>query len=473
LDRTYQGHFKPYEDVSIEVACLAKALRLLPNLKRVSIREYEDDIMGASNGTDHLKIPSFYLRICRRLRVNPKDVSWSTMFGASGRSYTKGFLTAAFSADCRLQKLKAKSIDGRAIFGVVPMKSPSAFQQVSIFKNIMDGLRELELSFRNDTLVSNANHIEAVGQLLKAAKRLKKLRLRLTDCSTNRYHYSNEDLMSDFAGLVETSTGTWLCKPLVPKLEVLIVDACICHDEDLMHFLKLHAGTLRRLELSNITLLGGDDRRECWVRLIKHLKTELKLASISFSGWFSNGGRQQWSVTKDTVGVDRLKAKVESYILDRRIRDCPLEPVAIKPNEGDVEKPANGEEFEGDLTWTMVYSNRYADHTDWLPTEPSFGVNSNVVSAQSSESGEPTSPPQSDAGSWAAVDSTEMPPQDHLNFTPASVSEFEMLIDVGAGATEFQSWKVLSSSSMKAGEASAPVPPTTWNWTPASPSFMA
>ncbi len=29
LERTFQGHFKPYEEMSIEVACLAKALRLI------------------------------------------------------------------------------------------------------------------------------------------------------------------------------------------------------------------------------------------------------------------------------------------------------------------------------------------------------------------------------------------------------------------------------------------------------------
>ena len=242
-----------------------------------------------------------------------------------------------------------------------------------------------------------------------------------------------------------------------------------------MHFLKLHSSSLRRLELSNITLLGGEDRRECWVRLIKHLKTELKLASISFSGWFSNGGRQQWSVAKDTVGVERLKARVENYVVDRRSRDCPLEPVAIRPNEGDVEKPANGEEFEGDLTWTMVYS-RSADHVDWQPTEPSFGINSNAVSLHSSESesesGELIPTPQSDSDSWGVLED----PDSHSDVSPAveiTLPSFELLVDPGATPTEPQTYGVMSKPPLQGHVPYLSMDHTTGNWTPISPPFMA
>ncbi|OCT53468.1 hypothetical protein CLCR_09924 [Cladophialophora carrionii] len=473
LDTTSIGHFKPYEDMSIEVACLAKALRLMPNLKEACIREYEDE---PSNGipahltTSDIKVPSFYLRLCKKMRVDPEKVSWSTMVGASGRSYAKGFITAAFSADCRLQELKAKGIDGRAMFGVVPMKSSALFQQVNIFKNATDSLRYLEFSFRNDTLISTANHIEAVREMLRSAKRLRTLRLKLTDCSTSHHHYADEDLMSDFCGLVESSTGIWLCKPLLPKLENLIIDACICHDEDLMHFLRIHSGTLRRLELSNITLLGGDDRRECWVRMIKHLKTELKLASISFSGWFSNGGRQQWSVARDPVGPERLKAKVEKYVIDRRIRVCPLEPVAIKPNEGDVEKPANGEEFEGDLTWTMVYSNRHTDHVDWQPTEPSFGINSPTVSSQTSEAGDSTPlPGHSESDTWGE------PEPENIDAYPGGVQlpDFDTVFGVGSGIPDIQSWSVFSSSPGKLPQATPSDVPAAWYSAPFASISMA
>ncbi|KAK5190153.1 hypothetical protein LTR47_010080 [Exophiala xenobiotica] len=398
LERAAQGRFQPYEDMAIEVAMLAKALRILPNLRELRVREHED----GSGATSHrgsfnlLKVPFFYSKMCNMVKIDPQFVNFSHMTGTSGRSYTKGILTAAFSAGTRLHEFKTKNVDGRAMFGVVPMKAPAAYQQIAIFRAVTDNLRSLELSFRNDTLITTANHVEAVQSLLKSAKKLKHLRLRLTDYSVTRCQYSDDD-MSDLVALLETPTASWTSQPLVPRLETLAIDACICHDEDLIHLLKIHASTLKRLELANITLLGNEDRRECWVKLIKHLKTDLKLASITFSGWFSNGGRQQWFVAKDSVDPGRLKARVEKYVVDKRIRQCPLELMAIKPNQGDVEKPENGEEYEGDMTWTMIYSSPFTDNMDWQLAEPSFGLPSvDNTSGPFSASGEVS--PAGDAG---------------------------------------------------------------------------
>lgn len=373
LERASQGRFQPYEDMAIEVAILIKALRMLPNLREIRVWDYEDPLEMRGN-LPSLKVPFFYHKMCQLVKIDPKVVNFSTMAGSSGRSYTKGVLTAAFSAGNRLHTFKTNNVDGRALFGVVPMKPAMALQQVGIYHEVMEHLQFLNLSFRNDTLVTTANHIQALQSLLRSAKKLKHLKIRLTDCSVNRYQYSDDELMSDLVGLLETPTGGWVSRPLLPRLERLTIDACICHDEDLIQFLKIHSSTLRQLELSNITLLGGEDRRECWVKLIKHFKTDLKLASIAFSGWFSNGGRQQWFVAKDSIGDNRLKARVEKYVTDKRIHECPLEHIAIKPNQGDVEKPANGEEYEGDLTWTMVYSKRFGDQMDWQLTVPSFGI---------------------------------------------------------------------------------------------------
>jgi hypothetical protein len=245
---------------------------------------------------------------------------------------------------------------------------------MSVFSGIVENLCMLEISFRNDTLTTRAHHLEAIQSFLRPAKHLKTLRMQLNDRSTTHHPYSEDRLLSDFTGLLETPTGNWLSGPLLPQLETLIIDACICRNDDLLHFLKIHSSTLRHLELSNVTLLGSDDHRECWVKLIKRFKTDLRLCSISFSGWLSNAGRQQWFVAKDNVGMGRLKARVERYVVDKNTGECPLERVAIKPTQSDVEKPANGEEYEGDLTWTMVYSSRFGDRTEWQLTPPSFAI---------------------------------------------------------------------------------------------------
>jgi hypothetical protein len=355
------------DDASVEVACLGKALRQLPNVKRVCIREPGE--IGTIAVAD---VPFFYLKICSNLGVNPDSVSWSTMHrrtssrGAVQRSYTKGFLMAAYMTECKFHSIKAKNIDATNMFGHLstkPLTDGSFTQRLGMYKNVIDSVRQLELSFRNEILTSSphvpnaVNYIDAIQHMLKAGKRVRKLRLKLSDLSKCRGYYADEDLVSDFTGILESVNGTWSPKSFMPHLHTLVIDACVCRVEDLMHFLKIHSRTLRQLELSNVTLLSGDSGRECWVRLIKHLKSALRLTSVSFSGWLSNGGRQQWSVAKETIDNQRLKARVERYVVERQVRQCPLDAVAIKPYQQDVEKPADGTEIEGDLTWTMVYSH--------------------------------------------------------------------------------------------------------------------
>lgn len=391
LDRVSQGRFYPYEDMALEVAMLSKALRILPNAREIRVRDYEE-----SSNAVITKIPYFYQKLCRLSRVDPSKVDFTKMIGSNGRSYTKGIMTAAFSAGLRLQSLKSKNLDARALFGVVPMKSSAAYQQLCIFQAVMDSLRVLELSFRNASLMSTACHIDCIQSLLKCAKKLKTLTLRLTDYTTTRYQYPDDELSSELSILLESSTGAWLSRPLLPRLENLTIEACICHSEDLIHFLKIHAATLRRLELSNITLLGSEDRRECWVHLIKHFKSQLKLSHVSFSGWLTNGGRQHWFVAKDNVSEDRLKAKVERYIVDKHILVCPLDRLAIQANQSDVGKPANGKEWEGDITWTMIYASRMGgDPMDWQLTVPVFG-------AQASEEPDPPSTAEDDVQSMTS-----------------------------------------------------------------------
>ncbi|KIW15662.1 hypothetical protein PV08_05711 [Exophiala spinifera] len=377
IEAVTQGRFQPYEDMAIEVAMLGKALRLLPNLRALRVREHEDsEEPGPFTSLASLKIPYFYQKMCKKYKVSLEAVKFSSMAGTPGRSYTKGILTAAYSSNIRLHSLKAMNVDARGMFGAMAIRPTGANHQLRLLRDVLQDLQELELGFRNDTLLPTANHIEAISFLLRSAKKLKRLKLRMTDCSLTRCQYTDDDLVSDLAALLETHTAGWTHRPLAPRLETLTLDACICHDQDLLHFLKLHGATLRHLNLSNITLLGGADRRECWVKVIKRFKTDLKLTSVSFSGWFTNGGRQQWFVATDNVDPNRLKPRVEKYVVDKRVQECPLDHVAIKPHLSDVEKPANGEEFEGDLTWTMVYANPLADNVDWQPTEPSFGGSS-------------------------------------------------------------------------------------------------
>lgn len=390
LNRTMQGRFQSYDEMSLEVAMLTKALVCLPNLRQVEIRESDDTAPPRA-----ASMPRFYQKLCRAVNIDLGKVDISITRGISDRSHTKGFLLAAFSAGMRLESLKASALDGRTLLGDGPVRTSVGHQQFSLYRMAMAHLQVLHLAFKNNTLSATAMHLRSVLSLLKSAKNVKELKLRLTDCSVTRYEYQEDDLLSDLSPLLETETGGWTTQPILPHLESLSIKACICHDEDLMHFLKIHSASLRTLELSNISLLGSSDHRECWVRLIKRLQTELKLKSMLFSGWFSNGGRQQWFVAKDTAGPGRLKSRVQKFVVDQSIRECPLETAAIEPTQGDVARPANGQEYHGDLTWAMVYAvNEHGGFGDLQPTAPVF-----VSLGEASDSVTQKKPPPN----WAAV----------------------------------------------------------------------
>lgn len=379
LDVATQGRFQPQEDMGVEVSMLAKALRLLPNLRALRVREIEGlRHPGPSSPLATFKIPYYYQKMCQKYRVILDASKYSSMSGTPGRSYTKGILTAAYSSNTRLHSLKTMNIDGRGMFGLVAPRPTGANPQLRLLRDVLQDLQELELGFQKDSLVSMANNIEAISFLLKAARKLKRLRLRMSDCTLTRCQFVADEFPSDLATLLETPAAGWIHRPLVPRLETLTLDGCVCHDQDLLHLLKLHSATLRHLKLSHIALLGVGARRKCWVNLIKRFKTDLKLTSISFSGSFNNGGRQQWFVATDSVDPNRLKARVERYVVDKRVRECPLERVAIKPDQADVDKPVNGEEWEGDLTWTMVYNSRFSNQVVWELAQPSFGISSSM-----------------------------------------------------------------------------------------------
>ena len=414
LDRVSQGRFNAYDDMSVEVAMLSKALRLLSNVREIRVRDYDE----ASNATI-TKVPQFYRKLCRLAKVDPDTVDFAKMNGGSGRSYTKGLMTAVFSTDLRIQSFKSKNLDARSFFGQgsASMKSSGVNQQLRIFQAVVRHLRVLDLSFRNGTLMSTASHIDCVQMILKSCTKLKKLTLHLTDYTTTRYQYPDDELASELSILLESSTGSWVAQPLLPRLESLKIDACICHSEDLIHFLKIHATTLRKLEMSNITLLGGEDRRECWVSLIKYFKSDLNLSHVSFNGWLTNGGRQHWFVAKDNICKDRLKAKVERYIVDKHVPVCPLEALAIQPDQSDVVKPANGKEWEGDITWTMIYSSRHGgDPMDWQLTVPVFGAPAAGASDPSTADGDDIQSVNSETspGTWDQWGSAALPGVDEL-----------------------------------------------------------
>lgn len=113
-------------------------------------------------------------------------------------------------------------------------------------------------------------------------------------------------------------------------LKYLHLEGIFVGERELMIFLEAHAGTLKRLELvdmslySNFPLGHGIESDLSWISLMKPMRRRLQLDHISFSGSLIDN-LEKWVVRKDQepcksgIGerhTDCLKARIENFITD-------------------------------------------------------------------------------------------------------------------------------------------------------------
>ncbi|KIV90588.1 hypothetical protein PV10_07874 [Exophiala mesophila] len=395
FDRATNSCFTTNEDTSIEIAWLSKVIRMFPHLNEIIIREC--DRFGAI--IDPVSIPHFYDKMCTMVNINPCNVNFDNMGILAGRSYTRSMLMAVFTTGCPLKIVRSTTADLNQTFAMHRGEKASTSYLLSIYEDVVANLSILELSFCPR---GSDRSLSAIQFMLSAATRLKSLSLSLgNDPSTNAY-LAQDDMPSQLGDIFKTRAGSRAFKPTLPNLEYLALDGCISQEEDLIHFLSIHSSTLRHVHLSDMALLVVHERHGCWVEIIKSMRRMLQLSSATFDGWFSNGGRQHWFVIKDRVSPERLKTKVEKFVVKQGSRDCPLERVAIKPYENDVGAVVNAEEWEGDLSWTMVY-NRFENGVEFF-----WGLNTTIFSEVSSVAGNPILPPS--PPSLDMIKAKEQPP---------------------------------------------------------------
>ena len=132
------------------------------------------------------------------------------------------------------------------------------------------------------------------------------------------------------------------------------------------------------LFLTDLTILPQEDyiRRACLVDLVKLLRN-MQLLIIQLSGALTNCGNQKWLVGQSS-GENTLYNKVHDYMLwegeyAKRDAECPLDFVAVKEGQWDVNVPTEDTEenqnWKGDESWKM---NNYQHHGEggiWVPVE--------------------------------------------------------------------------------------------------------
>lgn len=256
-----------------------------------------------------------------------------------------------------LQDAKWSSLGGHFAFASTSQRN----ETLSSWKCVLENVLDLGLSFRGSLSRQSVDSIRPLRRFLKACSRVRTLRLSFNEPIQKRYS-QDQRLCSYLGPLLSPGSST---RPLMPCLESLYLRNTTTSQHDLVKFLSIHAKSLQKLSLANISLLrhDGQDRRSCWVETIKSFRSLLNLAQVEFSGYLTNGGRQKWYVSENAADIGRIRPRVQRYITDKTTKGCPLEMLAISSGREDVqEAPPGTDEFRGDWTWAMLYPSSNKRH---------------------------------------------------------------------------------------------------------------
>ena len=350
LRKSIQAQIKSGDDGAAEVVYLTRLLLALPNLRELTIRE-----ASATFEMVH-SVPQYYQKVCKDAELPTSAMRLAGGFGMldAQHSHTRNFLLAAYSTGRKIETMDLGAVSWHTFFRtpVDPAQPPT--HDFRIRQELFRNIKQLDLSFRGSPSRDLAANLKPLRELLKSCETLENLYLSFTNLINRRYSTDHRS----FSYLSPLLGDPRTMRPLMPRLRELYLNSAFCTQQDLVHFLAMHTSNLRHVSLSNISLLRHEskDTRSCWVQVIKGMKSLLRLDTVYFSGWLSNGGRQIWHVSEDASEDDRLRPAVIKYLLDRKVQKCPLDHVAIVADQEDLEKPKHGW-VEGDWTWTMTYAS--------------------------------------------------------------------------------------------------------------------
>ena len=351
LKQAVENQIRAGEDGTIELAYLNKVLKVLPNLREITVKESFSTYESSSC------MPHYYQQVSKESGLPLSDIRTAGAFAPvdTNHSHTRNFIHAAFSTERDFDAIDLRAISWHTFFRSSIDASQPQVHDFRIRKELFSKVKQLDLSFRGHPSRDYEVNLKPLRELLKSCEKLENLYLSFTNIINNRRYTNDNRSFSYIAGLLGDHRSV---RPLIPRLRDLFLSSVFCTQQDLIHFLAIHAATLRHVSLSNVSLLRNEtkDARGCWVQVFKGMKSLLHLESVYFSGWLSNGGRQVWHVSEDASDNSRLRPAVIKFITDSSVKDCPLDHVAIAGDHEDVEKPPSGW-AEGDWTWTMTYTS--------------------------------------------------------------------------------------------------------------------
>lgn len=349
LLRCYEATLDPSTHKGTELLHLRRLLCTLSNVRKITVDDEYRSIQG------HGTLPPYFRQVCRKAGIiapiRSFDFTHFKFHDSSRESHWSNMLMVVKDSEIQCTNFTLQNLRFEGFFSGVQIVSPPEhdyLMQMVIFKK----MKHLDLSFAGsyNPLTDPAR----LRDVFKKCYALRDLHLSFTPL-TDRAYAKNQHANSVLTGLLGRDGSR---RPLLAHLRRLCLNQITSTEQELIRFLTLHSSTLRHLEISNGTLVSEPDspRRGCWVAVIKGLKSNLSLETVHFRNWLSNGARQCWYISSEQAYDMRIRPQVEHFITNKSVKDCPLNSAAIKPENDDVLKPANGAEVEGDWTWTMTYA---------------------------------------------------------------------------------------------------------------------
>jgi len=361
LERALESDLSATEDMAIEVPLLSAAFSILPSLCELLIEE------SCARGPTAGILPPYIMQLCREANLDPNSLV-PNRFDRQEKLSTTAVLIAAAVSRRRILDISARNLIWQQFFYGIDSPRYVYSRQLKFYKDVMPSLRRLELSFKGSERDIDDVTAKGLAELLTPAVNLRHLSVNQTGCGVLRRRPHTFLVEGSWlTPILRNSKGVLRKQPIFPHLKTLSLNGMICGESDLTLFLRLHSRSLRQLELRDLSIFpdGADSGFPCWIRIFHAIKS-FRLDSVTFGGWLSNGGKQQWLVgTEVRPSKKSIRKRMEKWIVSRGPMSCPLAHVAVKPGQKDVEPPMNGTWDSGDDSWSMTYSHyRWSDEED-------------------------------------------------------------------------------------------------------------
>lgn len=333
-------------------ATLTQVLEHLPQLYHLRIIP-DTSTIRSSNSLR--RIPRFYRTIFCGYEDWDTPVNYPSIpqapVGAVQQCITQA-VEAAHSAKAKVSELSLSLISWHSLFQYSPLGRAMPLSITAGWSSMLPRLRTLQISFKDGVMRNAASDLKPLRQLLKLCISLDKLHIGFLAGTTKNRLVSDSKPSSCLRHLCSTGSAS---QSLNPNLRALYLQNIATTQSDLERYLADHAATLRHIRLEGVHLVRpySEDPRGCWVAVFDYLRGTLRLMTIRFNGWLTNGGRQRWYISQNAASSHRIRPSVIAYI-ERRSNINPLDDVRIKSGENDV----NSTHIEGDWTWAMVYTEK-------------------------------------------------------------------------------------------------------------------